>query len=156
LVLLWSLAVGAWSFEILLAGTSAQKHAGRAKIMSDTPNEPAPPVSMKKILRRLLTTLLAVAFVGWLARQATTAIEGSASPAGFGRGVLQGALMPAALPNLLVGHDVTIYAQNNTGVNYKLGYTMGVNACGAIFFGIFFWRLSRLRKALTGVPKKAD
>jgi hypothetical protein len=111
---------------------------------------------MKKILRRLLTTLLAVAFVGWLARQAAVAMDGSPDPAGFGRGVLQGALMPAALPNLLVGHDVAIYAQNNTGVSYKLGYTMGVNACGAIFFGIFFWRLNRLRKALNGSAKRAN
>ena len=56
-------------------------------------------------------------------------------------------LMPAALPNLLVGSDVVIYAQNNTGVSYKLGYTMGVNVCGAVFFGFFFWRLNRWRKA---------
>jgi hypothetical protein len=33
---------------------------------------------------------------------------------------------------------------------------MGVNACGAIFFGIFFWRLNRLRKALNGSAKRAN
>jgi hypothetical protein len=148
----WNLRFGVFN----LAGAPAQKHAGHSKIMSDTQNEPAPSASMKRILRRLLTTLLAVAFVGWLARQAATAVDRSPSPAGFGRGVLQGALMPAALPNLLVGHDVTIYAQDNTGVGYKLGYTIGVNACGAIFFGIFFWRLNRLRKALIRGAKEAD
>ncbi len=54
--------------------------------------------------------------------------------------------MPCALPNLLVGKDVSIYNENNNGVRYKLGYTCGVNACGAIFFGLFFLRLSRMRK----------
>jgi hypothetical protein len=58
--------------------------------------------------------------------------------------------MPCALPNLLVGNDVTIYAQNNTGRTYKLGYTCGVNACGAVFFGMFFWRLNRWRRRMNG------
>jgi len=67
-------------------------------------------------------------------------------PAGFARGMVHGALMPCALPNLLAGNDVAIYAENNTGRTYKLGYTVGVNGCGAIFFGIFFWRVNRWRK----------
>jgi hypothetical protein len=69
-------------------------------------------------------------------------------PAGFSRGVLHGVLMPMALPNLLIGHDVTIYAASNTGRSYKLGYTAGVNACGLIFFGFFFWRVNRIRRQL--------
>jgi hypothetical protein len=143
--------------NILLARVAVQKHAGPRKNMSDTRvNEPAPPTVWKKIRRRLLTTLLAAAFVGWLMQQTVAVMASSQSPAGFGRGLIQGALMPAALPNLLVGHDVAIYAQNNTGVGYKLGYTLGVNICGAIFFGIFFWRLNRLRKGLNGGTKKTD
>jgi hypothetical protein len=47
-----------------------------------------------------------------------------------------------------VGQDVSIYQTDNTGRTYKLGYTLGVNACGLIFFSIFFWRLSRLRRLL--------
>ena len=54
--------------------------------------------------------------------------------------------MPMALPNLLVGRDVSIYSPNNTGVPYKLGYTAGVNVCGAIFFGFFYWRLNRIHR----------
>jgi hypothetical protein len=119
-------------------------------------NEPTPPTPWIKIRRRLLTTLLAAAFGGWLMQQTVAVLDRSQGPAGFGRGLIQGALMPAALPNLLVGHDVAIYAQNNTGVGYKLGYTVGVNACGALFFGIFFWRLNRLRTALNGGTKKED
>ncbi len=81
-------------------------------------------------------------------RHASSALEKRTEPAGFLRGALQGALMPCALPNLIVGNDVTIYAANNTGRTYKLGYTCGVNACGAFFFGFFFWRVNRWRKRL--------
>ena len=72
----------------------------------------------------------------------------------FVRGMLQGALMPMAMPNLLVGRDVVIYSQRNNGVTYKLGYTAGVNVCGAIFFGLFFWWVSRWRASVlpNGLP----
>jgi len=73
-------------------------------------------------------------------------LDRTGRPAGFPRGVVQGALMPMALPNLLFGKDVMIYSLNNTGVGYKLGYTAGVNVCGAVFFGFFFWRLNRWRR----------
>jgi hypothetical protein len=102
-----------------------------------------------KIPLRIAALLAAVALVGLLMRQISGAMEKNPSPAGFSRGMLQGALMPCALPNLLVGNDVMIYAKNNTGVTYKLGYTCGVNACGAVFFGMFFWRLNRWRKGLS-------
>lgn len=58
--------------------------------------------------------------------------------------------MPMSMPNLLVGRDITIYSSHNTGVRYKLGYTAGVNGCGAIFFGVLFWRLNRWRKLAVG------
>ena len=61
-------------------------------------------------------------------------------PAGFWWGFVHGALIPASLPTLEIGRDVTIYALHNTGIGYKLGYTMGVNGCGALFFGLAFWR----------------
>jgi hypothetical protein len=53
--------------------------------------------------------------------------------------------MPMALPNLLVGRDVVIYSTNNKGVTYKLGYTAGVNVCGAVFFGFMYYRVNRWR-----------
>ena len=76
-----------------------------------------------------------------------------ARPAGFLRGMLQGALMPMSMPNLLVGKDVSIYSLRNTGLTYKLGYTMGTNTCGALFFGLFFWRVTRWRTAGKAVKK---
>jgi hypothetical protein len=60
--------------------------------------------------------------------------------AGFYCGLLEGALMPAALPGLLRGQDVPIYAPNNEGRGYKIGYILGLNACGTMFFGVAFWQ----------------
>ena len=65
--------------------------------------------------------------------------------AGFGTGLLEGALMPAALPGLLTGHDLPIYAPNNVGRSYEIGYILGLNACGTIFFGVAFWQPRRRR-----------
>ena len=63
--------------------------------------------------------------------------------AGFGTGMLEGALMPAALPGLLTGHDLPIYAPNNVGRYYEIGYIFGLNACGTFFFGVAFWQPRR-------------
>jgi hypothetical protein len=60
--------------------------------------------------------------------------------AGFHLGVIHGALMPAALPTLLMGKDVAIYAPANEGRSYKIGYILGINLCGTLFFGFAFWR----------------
>jgi len=99
-----------------------------------------------KIPLRLLAIVLAAAAVGWTLNVIEISLEHSAQPAGFSRGIIQGALMPMSLPNLLVGKDVTIYSQKNTGVPYQIGYTAGVNSCGALFFGLFFWRVSRWKR----------
>jgi hypothetical protein len=60
--------------------------------------------------------------------------------ADFKTGLLEGALMPAALPGLLAGHDLPIYAPNNIGRGYNIGYILGINGCGTLFFGVAFWR----------------
>ena len=115
--------------------------------MIDSQSSAPPPISRGwKILKRFLAFLIAAALVGICLRQLSVSMSRNTAPAGFGRGMLQGALMPGALPNLLVGNDVVIYAPNNTGRTYKLGYTCGVNAFGAIFFGWFFWRVIRWRR----------
>lgn len=100
-----------------------------------------------RIAARISCFLIFAALIGIVLNRVSASLERSAHPAGFTRGVLQGALMPMSFPNLLVGRDITIYAQNNTGVGYKLGYTTGVNACGALFFGLVFWRLNRFRRS---------
>ncbi|HEY6170574.1 MAG TPA: hypothetical protein VI454_21245 [Verrucomicrobiae bacterium] len=84
------------------------------------------------------------ALMGW-AMDASARRARPDQPAGFWWGFVHGALMPAALPALFVGKDVTIYAPHNSGRSYKLGYTMGVNGCGALFFGLCFWRPRKSR-----------
>jgi hypothetical protein len=68
--------------------------------------------------------------------------------AGFGVGMVHGALMPMALPDLLIGKDVPIFAAHHEGRIYKLGYICGINVCGILFFGFAFWRP---RKPITPV-----
>jgi hypothetical protein len=57
---------------------------------------------------------------------------------GFPLGIVHGAMMPVALPSLLMGNDVPIYAPANTGRLYKIGYIAGINLCGLLFFGTAF------------------
>ena len=97
------------------------------------------------LVTRLASILLLAFVIGWILNGVARQLNRSNRPAGFVRGLVQGALMPASMPNLLIGHDVAIYAEKNNGVFYKLGYTLGVNGCGAIFFGMFYWRLKRWR-----------
>jgi hypothetical protein len=100
----------------------------------------------RRLFLRLAIFLLLAFAIGAVLNRIASTLERDARPAGFTRGVLQGALMPMALPNLLLGSDVTIYSIKNTGLHYKLGYTAGVNGCGAVFFGFVFWRVTRWRK----------
>jgi hypothetical protein len=95
-----------------------------------------------------IAMIMAVAYaIGFALTICNRYFERENRPAGFVRGMLHGATMPAAMPNLALGRDMTIFATNNNGIPYKLGYTMGVNICGAIFFGIFFLRVNRWKKA---------
>ena len=103
------------------------------------------PLRIQAVVVRLAVYVVLAFAIGAVLNRVAASLERSARPAGFTRGVLQGALMPMALPNLLVGRDVTIYSHLNNGVKYKLGYTSGVNACGAVFFGLLYWRVSRWR-----------
>ena len=110
----------------------------------------------KRLLLRVLTFLALATCIGWMLNQAGRLLDQKGRPAGFVMGMAQGALMPLALPNLAVGHDVIIYSGNNTGRNYKLGYTVGVNGCGLIFFGLFFWRVSRWRRNVGHDPATSN
>jgi hypothetical protein len=117
--------------------------------MSEPSKQAKAPVGQRllRILYRLGLLIAAGFLIGWVLNGAANALERRDQPAGFAHGVVQGALMPIALPNLAVGKDVPIYAVRNTGRTYKLGYTIGVNACGLVFFGFFFWRVKKLRRA---------
>ena len=69
--------------------------------------------------RRTFVRLFTIAVVGgfffWVVQRSSAHLDASTEPAGLARGLLHGALMPLALPNLVIGRDPTIYASNNTG-----------------------------------------
>ncbi len=115
--------------------------------MLDSPAKAAPPRNLARtILSRIVSILIAAAIIACATNLLTRLSNRNSGPAGFARGIVHGALMPCALPSLLVGKNVPIYAIENTGRTYNLGYTVGVNGCGAIFFGALFFRLSRWRR----------
>jgi hypothetical protein len=118
--------------------------------MTAAPTQSKASVAVKtfRVLRRIAMILIAGFAIGWTLNRAALALERRNEAAGFVHGIVQGALMPMALPNLAVGRDVTIYSANNTGRTYKLGYTVGVNTCGLIFFGFFFWRVRKWKRAV--------
>ena len=102
---------------------------------------------LRAVLKRVVLFVVCGLAIGWTLHRAEIYFARRPEPAGFGCGLVQGALMPIALPGLLLGRDVVIYAPNNTGRPYKVGYTLGVNGCGLIFFGFFFWRVRKLRRS---------
>jgi hypothetical protein len=106
-----------------------------------------PPTNkIARLLRRLLIIVIVTYGFGWVMNKSVLVTTSREEAPGFGSGMIHGALMPGAMPSLLFGRDIVIYAPRNNGRLYKLGYTFGVNACGALFFGTFYWRLNRWRR----------
>jgi hypothetical protein len=118
-------------------------------MVAPVPNEIEAPALMSKAkeltIKIVALTLLGVGLgiaQGWASSR-------SYKPdhvAGFNLGVVHGILMPAALPGLLLGNNLPIYAPNNTGRTYNIGFAVGINCCGTLFFGISFWQPRRRRK----------
>jgi hypothetical protein len=110
--------------------------------MSSAPATAQPVSPWPRRLRTLgvkAASLVAAGLVfGWAYTWAEPRFYRTATPAGFWLGTLHGALMPTALPCLLLGKDVPIFTANNTGRTYKLGYIAGINFCGLVFFGLSF------------------
>ena len=98
---------------------------------------------MKSWLKKSLITALRLVIIGvmlgWLYAWASPKVYPTDGKLGFGYGCVHGALMPMALPSLVMGNDVEIFAANNSGRGYKLGYIIGINLCGLVFFGSAFW-----------------
>jgi hypothetical protein len=94
-------------------------------------------------LKKAAVFLTVAVILGWFYGWASPWAFPREHRAGFGYGMLHGALMPMALPSLVMGKDVDIYTMNNSGRPYKLGYIAGINLCGLVFFGSAFWRSAR-------------
>jgi hypothetical protein len=106
---------------------------------------PAHPSKAKVITIKIIALTVLTLALGFLQAWASSRCYKPDHVAGFRMGLLEGALMPAALPGLVTGHDLPIYAPNNSGPPYKIGYILGLNTCGTLFFGIAFWQPRRRR-----------
>ena len=95
---------------------------------------------MKKLLRKAAVLAIVTVLFGWFYNCVSPWAFPKNKTSGFGYGILHGALMPIALPSLVIGKDVPIYASDNSGRFYKIGYICGINLCGLAFFGPLFWR----------------
>lgn len=127
----------------LLAMTdSGSKQA--AVVQGQAPSEPHFSLVRFIISKSVAMTVLTLVLV-FLQAWAAPRFYRPDRTADFYVGLLEGALMPAALPGLLAGHDLPIYAPNNSGRGYNIGYITGINVCGTLFFGIAFWHPRKLR-----------
>ena len=98
-----------------------------------------------KVVKSIAQLIIVSLIVGYILNH--TAKPGSTQePAGFFLGMLHGALCPCALPNLAAGFDVPIYALNNVGRMYKLGFAAGINVCGVFFFALLYSQVKLWRK----------
>lgn len=87
---------------------------------------------------KVASLIVAGLVLGWGYAWAVPKSYDPSTTAGFWLGLAHGALMPAAFPCLLAGEDVPIFAANNTGRTYKIGFLCGINFCGLVFFGLGF------------------
>jgi hypothetical protein len=114
---------------------------------SPNPTPTQPPDSwLKRLVVKVATLVVLGLLFGYAYDWAAPRFYGPERVPGFGMGMLHGALMPIALPSLLMGKDVPIYAASNTGRIYKIGYIAGINLCGLTFFGVAFWQPRKSRK----------
>jgi len=97
-------------------------------------------LSLHDWTKKVVVFLVASLLLGWVYGWASLRVFPKEAKLGFGYGMLHGALMPMALPSLVMGHDVGIFAAISSGRPYKIGYICGINLCGLIFFGSAFWK----------------
>lgn len=98
---------------------------------------------VKLAVTKIIVLTVMAAALGFVQGWASAGTYKPDHVAGFRLGLLHGMLMPAALPALLLGQEVPIYAPNNSGRTYNMGYIFGINTCGFLFFGYGFWRPHR-------------
>lgn len=98
---------------------------------------------MKTFFQKAATFIVVTVLLGWLYAWASPWAFPKNKTSRFAHGLLHGALMPMALPSLVMGSNVEIFATDNSGRSYKIGYICGINICGIVFFGPLFWRPKR-------------
>jgi hypothetical protein len=99
----------------------------------------ARPAWPRRVAIQIARLVLVGVLLGWLYAWGAPVVYPKQTVPGFWLGAAHGALMPMALPSLLMGKEVPIYATDNRGNIYKIGYIAGINACGFVVFGLSFW-----------------
>ena len=94
-------------------------------------------LGFQPLLRKGVALVIVTVVFGWFYGWASPWAFPKNHTAGFKYGILHGALMPLSLPALVIGRDVPIYAPDNSGRGYKIGYICGIDACGLLFFAAF-------------------
>ena len=119
-----------------------------ANSVSDFQPDPVPAKAnwWRPLLVPLIRFVLVGVLLGWLYAWGAPLIYRQQATPGFWLGCAHGALMPMALPSLLMAQDVPIYATINQGRIYKIGYIAGINGCGFVVFGLSFWKPQRHTK----------
>jgi hypothetical protein len=112
-------------------------------------------IPIKTLFKKAVILVVVGILFGWIYAWASPHIFPRDVNAGLGYGVAHGALMPMALPSLIIGKDVEIYATNNAGRLYKIGYIAGINLCGLVFFGSVFWRPAKKQPATNTASAEA-
>src|SRR6185503_10546394 len=85
-------------------------------------------------VKKIVLFVAVAVFFGWVYGWVSPRMFPGETRFGFAHGVLHGAMLPLALPTLVMGQDVELFGTNNTGRTYKIGYICGLNLCGLIFF----------------------
>jgi hypothetical protein len=102
---------------------------------------------MRKALFVKLRLIALGILMGYVYARVSPLVYPKDRPLGFFYGCAHGGLMPMAMPSLIIGQDVEIFAANNNGRFYKLGYICGINACGLLFFGFGFGGLPKSKRS---------
>jgi hypothetical protein len=113
-------------------------------------------LTLRDWIKKIVLFLAVAVFMGWFYGWASPRVFPRERTLGFGYGMLHGGLMPMALPSLVMGQNVDIFAANNSGRLYKLGYITGINICGLIFFGSAFWKPKKTPPPADGAVSVGD
>jgi hypothetical protein len=113
--------------------------------MNSSMSETQPParifgLTIREWIKKIVVFVITITVLSWFYGWASPSAYPKDRILGFGHGALHGALMPMALPSLVTGQNVDIFATNNSGRPYKIGYIVGINACGLLVFGSAFWK----------------
>src|SRR2546426_191911 len=86
-------------------------------------------LNLRRSIKKVVVFLAVSVLLGWFYGWTSSRMLPKETKFGFAHGLLHGAMMPLALPTLVMGRDVEMFGTNNTDRGYKIGYICGINLC---------------------------